>query len=104
MRESDIVFDLDDQGDFCVVATPAAYEVLFAGATHSTVESAYAKDADGLSIATARCKYLARRWPTLLQRNEAQRRIAAFNARPTDPLDRDQAYHDKLSDNFREWP
>ena len=58
MRESDILYE---QGDFWVGRTERAYGVFENGATHSTCDSAYEKTADGLSIAIARCKYLARR-------------------------------------------
>jgi hypothetical protein len=37
------------------------YVVFTAGITHSESDSAYALDEDGLSIAKARCDYLARR-------------------------------------------
>lgn len=37
------------------------YTVFKAGITHSVSDSAYALDEDGLSLAIARCNYLARR-------------------------------------------
>lgn len=48
-------------GNFWVLAESDRYTVCRAQLTHSTVDSSYAKDADGLSIAIARCNYLARR-------------------------------------------
>jgi len=38
-----------------------AYAVCVSAGTHSTVDSAYRLDPDGLSIAIARCDYLAKR-------------------------------------------
>lgn len=58
MREQDIKHEA---GRFWVCDTKAAYVVFAAGITHSTSDSAYSRDADGLSIAVARCDYLARR-------------------------------------------
>lgn len=58
MRESDIVHE---NGDYWVGKEPTAYTVYKSGVTHSVSDSSYAKDADGLSIAIARCDYLARR-------------------------------------------
>lgn len=57
-RESDIAYEngpawvLRDTKGKC-------YTVFLAGVTHSTSDSAYPLDADGLSIAVARCNYLA---------------------------------------------
>ena len=50
-----------ENGAYWVLDTKRAYEVLRAGSTHSVVDSAYARDADGLSIAIARCNYLAQK-------------------------------------------
>jgi hypothetical protein len=57
MRELDIVHE---NGDYWVAKEKAAYTVYKAGVTHSVSDSSYAKDADGLSLAIARCNYLAR--------------------------------------------
>lgn len=57
MKESNIVHE---NGDFWVLAKPNSYVVFQSGITHSVSDSAYRKDADGLSIAKARCDYLAR--------------------------------------------
>jgi hypothetical protein len=57
MRESDIVHE---NGDYWVAREHAVYTVYKSGVTHSVSDSSYAKDADGLSIAIARCDYLAR--------------------------------------------
>ena len=57
-RESDIVHE---NGAFWVGKNPKDYTVYKTGITHSTADSAYEKTADGLSIAIARCDYLARR-------------------------------------------
>lgn len=62
LREKDIVHEngnywvLDDQR-----ARPKAYVVFKVGVTHSVSDSAYQHDADGRSIAIARCDYLAGR-------------------------------------------
>ena len=62
MRESDIIHE---NGSFWVLRTHSGYEVrrnvCRAGTWVSTGDSAYAKTADGLSIAKARCDYLAKR-------------------------------------------
>lgn len=57
-RESDIIFET---GTCWVKRDHNAYTVYRTGITHSTSDSAYKKNADGLSIAIARCKYLAKR-------------------------------------------
>lgn len=49
-----------ENGDYWVLDTRKAYEVLRNGPTHATVDSAYRRDPDGLSIAVARCDYLAK--------------------------------------------
>ena len=58
MRERDI---MHETGPFWVGREPKAYTVFRNGATHATPDSSYARTADGLSIAIARCDYLARR-------------------------------------------
>jgi hypothetical protein len=57
-KEADIKHEA---GDYWVLDTGDSYAVMKIGATHSTSESAYAHDADGLSLAIARCDYLAKR-------------------------------------------
>lgn len=57
MREADI---MHENGDFWVGRERTAYVVYRSGVTHSVSESAYAKTPDGLSIAKARCDYLAK--------------------------------------------
>ena len=59
-REKDIKHEA---GPFWVLDTGKAYAVMVAGVTHSTSESAYERTPDGLSIAVARCNYLAARRP-----------------------------------------
>ena len=59
MNESNIKYE---RGSFWVLKTKAAYHVMRAGLTHSKTESAYALDDNGLSIAKARCDYLANRY------------------------------------------
>ena len=61
MRESDI---LHENGSYWVAREQAAYTVYRVGATHSTSDSSYAKTPDGLTIAIARCNYLAQRTTT----------------------------------------
>ena len=50
-----------ENGDYWVLRSTkhACYFVMVSGATHSTSESSYPLDADGKSIAIARCDYLA---------------------------------------------
>jgi len=50
-----------ENGSYWVLDTKRSYEVLAAGITHSVTDSAYSHDDDGLSIAIARCNYLARK-------------------------------------------
>lgn len=63
MRESDI---MHENGDYWVGRDreTKSYLVLKTGATHSVSDSGYALTADGLSIAIARCDYLASRSPS----------------------------------------
>jgi hypothetical protein len=57
-RESDIVFETP----VCWVKRDRkSYTVFRIGVTHSTSDSAYKKNADGLSIAVSRCNYLTKR-------------------------------------------
>lgn len=58
MRESDI---MHENGSFWVAREKTAYTVYRVGVTHSTSDSSYGKTPDGLSIAVARCDYLAKR-------------------------------------------
>lgn len=58
MKEEDIVHE---NGPFWVLRQKDRYTVFRSGITHSTSDSSYARDEDGLSIAKARCDYLARR-------------------------------------------
>lgn len=57
MTEADI---MHERGDYWVARERGAYVVYRNGPTHSTSDSAYARTDDGLSIAKARCDYLAR--------------------------------------------
>lgn len=57
-KETDI---MHENGAYWVLRDADAYVVFKAGITHSVSDSAYAKTADGLSIAIARCNYLAKR-------------------------------------------
>lgn len=58
-RESDIVYE---NGPCWVRRDRSSYTVFKSGGiTHSVSDSAYKKNADGLSIAKARCDYLAKR-------------------------------------------
>lgn len=58
MTEADIKHE---NGMFWVCRNKADYTVYRAGSTHSVADSSYAKDDDGLSLAIARCDYLASR-------------------------------------------
>lgn len=59
MTEEDIIHE---NGRFWVGRECDAYVVYRSGSTHSVSDSAYAKTPDGLSIACARCDYLAKRY------------------------------------------
>lgn len=48
-------------GDYWIGRMPTQYTVYKNGATHATADSSYAKTDDGLSIAKARCNYLAKK-------------------------------------------
>lgn len=50
-----------ENGDFWVSSTDGQYTVYRCELTHSVADSSYPKSADGLSIAIARCNYLAKR-------------------------------------------
>lgn len=58
MRERDIIYET---GSYWVGQTKQGYVVFRNGLTHSVSDSVYAKSMDGLSIAKARCDYLAKR-------------------------------------------
>jgi hypothetical protein len=57
MKEADIIYEV---GKAWVYRDKDAYVVYVSGIAHSTSDSAYRKDEDGLSIAKARCEYLGR--------------------------------------------
>lgn len=65
MTENDI---MHENGMFWVGREKDCYVVYRVGATHSTSDSAYHKTPDGLSIAIARCDYLAKRNATPIPR------------------------------------
>ncbi len=48
-----------EQGEYWILETWKSYTVMRDVGTHSVSDSEYNKDADGLSIAIARCNYLA---------------------------------------------
>lgn len=50
-----------ESGKYWVLDTGKSYAVMAIGVTHSTTDSAYERSDDGLSIAIARCNYLAKR-------------------------------------------
>ena len=58
IRESDIKHE---NGVCWVLDDKKSYIVLRVGLTHSTSDSAYPRTPDGLSIAIARCNYLAKK-------------------------------------------
>ena len=58
MKEADI---LHENGSFWVAQDRNAYTVCKNVGTHSVADSSYEKTDDGLSIAKARCDYLAKR-------------------------------------------
>lgn len=62
-KESQIVYEA---GSYWVCDDRDAYTVFRNGNVCSTSDSSYAHDDDGLSIAIARCNYLARREATKL--------------------------------------
>jgi hypothetical protein len=53
-----------ERGDFWVKRNRNGYTVYRSGITHSKADSTYTLDADGLSIAIARCNYLSARTGT----------------------------------------
>lgn len=57
-KEKDIKHEI---GNYFVLDTKDSYTVFKIGLTHSVSDSSYHKTADGLSIAIARCKYLAKK-------------------------------------------
>lgn len=57
-----------ENGDFWVLDSGKSYVVMCAGITHSVSDSAYTHNVDGLSIAAARCDYLARTRPEGVRR------------------------------------
>lgn len=57
-KETDIVHE---RGDYWVLRERAAYTVFKNGITHSVSDSSYERTEAGLSIAIARCEYLAKR-------------------------------------------
>lgn len=59
IKEKDIVHE---NGKYWVMRNrkERCYSVMVSGATHSVSDSHYSLDDDGLSIAVARCDYLAR--------------------------------------------
>lgn len=69
MTESDI---MHENGRYWVGRTKDAYTVFVTGVTHSVSDSSYAHTEDGLSIAKARCDYLART-------GDADKRFAALS-------------------------
>lgn len=50
-----------EAGEFWVFRDPKSFTVYKTGFMYSTADSSYEKTADGLSIAMARCDYLASR-------------------------------------------
>ena len=50
-----------EAGNYWVLDTGKAYQVMAIKITHSEADSAYERSEDGLSIAIARCNYLAKR-------------------------------------------
>ncbi len=66
MRESDIAHEV---GEFWVGREPRLYVVYRNVGTHAVSDSAYPRHDDGLSLAIARCDYLANR--AAMKRNES---------------------------------
>lgn len=50
-----------EAGKYWVLDTGTSYQVMAIKGTHSETDSAYERSGDGLSIAIARCNYLAKR-------------------------------------------
>lgn len=48
-----------ESGDVFVLRDPEYFAVCRSGPTHATVDSAYTRDVDGLSLAISRAMYLA---------------------------------------------
>ena len=60
-KESDIVYDNDKAWVF-KDTNKRCYTVYLTGITHSTSDSSYALNEDGLSLAIARAEYLEKRY------------------------------------------
>jgi len=58
LREKDIKHEA---GSYWVADLGDSYSVMQSGLTHSVSDSHYHRNSDGLSIAVARCNYLAKR-------------------------------------------
>ena len=57
MKETDI---MHENGDYWVARERDRYTVYQSGVTHSVGDSSYGKSDDGLTLAVARCDYLAK--------------------------------------------
>ena len=53
---------MHEAGDFWVCRNPRDYTVYRNGSTHAVADSTYERTPDGLSLAIARCDYLAERY------------------------------------------
>lgn len=69
MREQDI---LHENGHFWVGKTKSDFTVLVVGATHSVSDSTYGD----LSVAVARCDYLAKRYTTYREAIDLHARLS----------------------------
>ena len=67
-KEKDILHEV---GRFWVLDTGKDYSVMVAGITHSTCDSAYTRDNDGLNLAKYRAEYLHARNDKVYQRERA---------------------------------
>lgn len=95
MREHDILYQ---NGPAWVKADRkiGAYVVMVDGAVHATSDSAYALDSDGLSIAKARCDYLAKQAakPTDPKCQACGMRLSAANAGKPECAETNNYEHD----------
>ena len=60
---------LHENGSFTLHDTGKDYTVFVNGSVYAVSDSVFAKSADGLSLATARCDYLAKRYPSIVDAN-----------------------------------
>jgi len=83
IKEEDIMYE---NTHAWILKTPQGYEVCLHGLCYSVIDSMYSSDQDGLSIAMARCDYIAKTYADIpvhsQEWSERSRRIVAFDNDP----------------------